>query len=530
MKDGTHASKSQVTSAIRKVLGFFYAKKKHSGVDEMLVRLFEPILWRSLKVANPHVRRNAALMLIDAFPLQTGSNSQSQLDELLQKQFSAIQALLEDTCVSVRCVAVSGVCRILNLFWELIPHVTTSSLLTNLFTNLLFDARYSFSRSSSRSSSAVRVAVLEGVEYLLDNHLSHSILKGLCLLRLTLTVLLPKVSSVIHDKAEKVRVAVLKLLSTIKRVKMIRFYDVVPIDHLLVRLSIDSPHISEQISKLLLNSYFASSKSSSVQVKRCIVLVRANEEAAKKFYSHVHAMAEVPAICKFMGNIFRYTVKCAQNQDSEEADVNKSDAKELAKLLSIVSILWTSINSLLENKENEEMRKVTEQLNLILQYLEDAFQESSVMEVYSHMDNEEGKNVILSIIARIPSQKMPIFTAKCLKVLPALSSGKTEVTADSHRLLACLFAWNLGDRVLEMLDTNFQDALDAGAEDEEPKQKKGKKSKGAQKKSSGDPKPVNGKCKRALEILNRLLVMFIWYLTVRLKRTAGSLCCVIRSR
>ena len=35
----------------------------------MLLRLYEPILWRSLAAANPHVRKNAATLLIDAFPL-----------------------------------------------------------------------------------------------------------------------------------------------------------------------------------------------------------------------------------------------------------------------------------------------------------------------------------------------------------------------------------------------------------------------------------------------------------------------------
>ena len=35
----------------------------------MLLRLWEPILWRALKVANPLVRAQATNMLADAFPL-----------------------------------------------------------------------------------------------------------------------------------------------------------------------------------------------------------------------------------------------------------------------------------------------------------------------------------------------------------------------------------------------------------------------------------------------------------------------------
>jgi len=46
--------------------------EKQQGVDEMLARLYEPILWRSLKCANPKVRENAAILMIDAFPLVGG--------------------------------------------------------------------------------------------------------------------------------------------------------------------------------------------------------------------------------------------------------------------------------------------------------------------------------------------------------------------------------------------------------------------------------------------------------------------------
>ena len=48
--------------ALRQVLAYTHAQKRQRGVDSMLLRLYEPILWRALKVANPHVRRNAATL------------------------------------------------------------------------------------------------------------------------------------------------------------------------------------------------------------------------------------------------------------------------------------------------------------------------------------------------------------------------------------------------------------------------------------------------------------------------------------
>ena len=39
-----------MASIIRHVLDGFHSHKKERGVDEMLVKLYEPILWRALKV------------------------------------------------------------------------------------------------------------------------------------------------------------------------------------------------------------------------------------------------------------------------------------------------------------------------------------------------------------------------------------------------------------------------------------------------------------------------------------------------
>lgn len=45
------------------------------GVDEMLLRLYNPIIWRSFTAANAHVRRNAMLLFATAFPLQDPGQS-----------------------------------------------------------------------------------------------------------------------------------------------------------------------------------------------------------------------------------------------------------------------------------------------------------------------------------------------------------------------------------------------------------------------------------------------------------------------
>ena len=57
-----HASSPAMFKSIRHVLSEFMANKAYRGVDEMLLRLYEPILWRALHVANPIVRAQVGMI------------------------------------------------------------------------------------------------------------------------------------------------------------------------------------------------------------------------------------------------------------------------------------------------------------------------------------------------------------------------------------------------------------------------------------------------------------------------------------
>lgn len=56
----------------------------------MLLRLYNPFLWRSLKVASPQVRTNAATLFLDVFPLQDPDSTRQEIDTVMQKQFDAM--------------------------------------------------------------------------------------------------------------------------------------------------------------------------------------------------------------------------------------------------------------------------------------------------------------------------------------------------------------------------------------------------------------------------------------------------------
>lgn len=169
INDAVHASSVTVFSSVRTVLQIFFENKRHTGVDEMLYRICSPILWRGVKAANDSVRRQAAILLFDNFPLRDPQFNNEMMDLSLQKQFDAFEALLGDSHPAVRVAAIQGVSKVLSVYWELLPKETIRCFISKLVVDLVNDV----------SSSSVRAAVFEGVQFILDNHNSHSILKPL---------------------------------------------------------------------------------------------------------------------------------------------------------------------------------------------------------------------------------------------------------------------------------------------------------------------------------------------------------------
>lgn len=62
-----------------------------------------------------------------------------------------MKGFLQDPCPVLRVTGVQGVCRILGMFWELIPAHVLTTFLSKLIQDMAFDA----------SSSDVRVSVFK---------------------------------------------------------------------------------------------------------------------------------------------------------------------------------------------------------------------------------------------------------------------------------------------------------------------------------------------------------------------------------
>jgi condensin-2 complex subunit G2 len=198
--DAIHAADEKYFRGLRIVLGTFHESKRLKGVDSFLLRNYGPILWRSLRCANARVRAQATMLFFDAFPLQGSDASAVESDVILQKQFDLLSSLLKDGDHRVRAAAASGVCHILREYWEALPTQTTRQILSYVVGTLGHDS----------NCAVVRLAVVKGLGEVLDQPLSHSVLKSL----------LPLISDALHDKSLAVRVAFIEILKKVTPVRI----------------------------------------------------------------------------------------------------------------------------------------------------------------------------------------------------------------------------------------------------------------------------------------------------------------------
>ncbi|KAK2913973.1 hypothetical protein Q8A67_002372 [Cirrhinus molitorella] len=428
---------SPVHSKVRQILTYFHKQKFREGVDEMLHRLYKPILWKALKATNAEVRANATLLFTEAFPIHDPSMSSEMVDQAVQKQLDLLFALLDDLQPLVRSSAVLGVCSVLARCWEVIPSTVITDLLEKLILQLANDT----------SSPDVRCSVFMCMSIILDNSLSHPLMEKL----------LPALKSSLHDSSEKVRVAFVGMLLKIKAVRAAKFWKVCSLEHLLARLEMDSPPVSKRIVNLLFNSFFPVNQSETVWCERCVTLIQSNPGAARKFYQHAYLYTAPANIVKLMLVIRKCLNVCIQNGGDEEfASSNKEnstmledvlsvqDTASMASLLEILVILWKSVQkSLVANQE--AFKYTTSKFATVLpQYLK-IFQE------------ERCKAPLILLASLLPASSVPALRSKVMSHLRSLKAG-TAVTAYSQSV-ECLCSWGQSSHIVELIENWLVEAV-----------------------------------------------------------------------
>uniref|UniRef100_A0A8C7H7S3 Non-SMC condensin II complex, subunit G2 n=1 Tax=Oncorhynchus kisutch TaxID=8019 RepID=A0A8C7H7S3_ONCKI len=421
---------SPVHAKVRQILSYFHKRKGRHGLDEMLYRLYKPILWRALSAANSEVRANATLLFTEAFPINNPSQSSEKMDETIQKQLDTLVCLLEDPQPLVRSTATLGVCKILAKCWEVIPPTVITDFLKKLVVELANDT----------TSPDVRCSVFKCLTIVLDNGHSHPLLEQL----------LPALKNSLHDTSEKVRVAFLNMLLKIKAVRAAKFWKVASMEHLLARLAVDSQPVSKRIVNLLFNSFFPVNQSVEVWCERCVTLIQMNPKAARTFYQYAHIYTAPTNIVKLMLIIRRCLNACIQTEDLNETKSNKEntsvrlifhvlsvkDTASMASLLEVVVILWRSIRKALElNKD-------------ALQYTTAKF--GSVVPKYFNVFQEERSTVpLIQLASLLPPASVPTFSCGVLSRLKRLEAGAK--VSQYSQIIECLCSWGQAAHVLELI-------------------------------------------------------------------------------
>ncbi|XP_065688084.1 condensin-2 complex subunit G2 [Patagioenas fasciata] len=449
MHHGIHLPRSSsVHSKVREMLSYFHKQSKvRQGVEEMLYRLYQPILWRALKARNSEVRSNAAFLFVDAFPVRDPSFSAEEMENEIQKQFEILFSLLEDPHPVVRSTGILGVTQITTKYWEMIPPTVLADLLTKLTGDLAYDI----------TSADVRCAVFKCLPIILDNKLSHPLLEQL----------LPALKNSLHDNSEKVRVAFVDMLLKIKATKAAKFWKICPMEHLLSRLEADSRPVSRRIVNLLFNSFFPFNHPEDVWCERCVNLIQMNSAAARKFYQYAYEYTAPTNIAKLMLTIRRCLNACIQkamkeslhNSDDEEEEEEESekentsvlnnvlsidDVASMASLLEIIVILWRSIHKALDR--NEDAKDYT-----IRKF-------ASVLPGYFKVFKDERCVTPLVILASfMPPAAIPTFSCSVISRLRNTDNGADQ--SKYSTLIDCLCRWGQVGHIMELACDWLSDTL-----------------------------------------------------------------------
>uniref|UniRef100_A0A6Q2XNL4 Condensin-2 complex subunit G2 n=1 Tax=Esox lucius TaxID=8010 RepID=A0A6Q2XNL4_ESOLU len=432
---------SPVLAKVRQILSYFHRRKARQGLEEMLHRLYKPILWKALSAANSEVRANATLLFTEAFPVHDPSQSSEKMDETIQKQLNALVCLLEDPQPLVRSTATLGVCKILAKCWEVIP----PSVITDFLKKLVLEL------SNDISSPDVRCAVFKCLAIVLDNGFSHALLEQL----------LPVLKNSLHDTSEKVRVAFLDMLLKIKAVRAAKFWKVSSMEHLLARLAVDSQPVSKRITNLLFSSFFPVNQSEQVWCERCVTLIQMNPKAARKFYQFAHFYTAPTNIVKLMLSIRRCLNACIQTDNMNETNssnkenatilddvLSVKDTMTMSSLLEVVVILWRSIQKALEHNKDA------------LQYTTAKF--SSVVPKYFNVFQEERCTVpLIQLASLLPSTSVPTFSCGVLSRLRKLEAGAKP--SQYSQMMECMCSWGQAGHLLELIADWLAEALPTSA-------------------------------------------------------------------
>ncbi|XP_049828572.1 condensin-2 complex subunit G2-like isoform X7 [Schistocerca gregaria] len=485
---------SQLGQKVLTILHAFHTHKSNTQVRSMLATLYEPILWRNLKSPNSTVRSNAAEVFLDAYPLERCGEGRDKNVAFAERQHKIMTELLTDKWHVVRIIAVRHICQIASDFWQVIPPEVIQQWLTIVITQLAWDS----------SSAEVRRSVYRGMRALVVNPLCAEYMQKV----------LPHMQDGIHDTNARVRTAFVEMLVACKDASSIKFWLIVPLNHLLARLEVDEQAVAQRIVKLLFESFYPYERGPEVTLKRIMNMIVLSPIGSRKFFFYSKSVlsfeSSVQLVLSIMTYILRYvksefsgkltvsngteqdkpTVTPKTSKDNKEAPASK---KRRISSPDPVSSLETSgpLNTEAADGETELYFKTSLENPLVTEIFIDIV--STLLTIHDHRKQEaeykeqwqkmytmckmcipdflryfKGTRTydsVLYLCSLMPQSVRksirPVFhlDSTCLSQLKALSVDSSD--EEVLKLVSLLCSWNRGDELLEMAKNWIDEALRA---------------------------------------------------------------------
>jgi condensin-2 complex subunit G2 len=127
-----HAKHTTLNKSLSIFMEPFYQQQKTPAVEDLLHRIYGPILWRATAAANSQVRVNAVKVLAQVFPLQDASHNHTE--QAVRQACTALTTLLKDDQPAVRMAAAEAVGKVMTEFWDVLPPATIRSFLNCKYT------------------------------------------------------------------------------------------------------------------------------------------------------------------------------------------------------------------------------------------------------------------------------------------------------------------------------------------------------------------------------------------------------------
>ena len=366
-----HIESSSMAKSIMIVLSTIHEKKKSPNIDKLLYRMYGPIMWRALSASNALVRVRAASILAETFPLHDPDRGSAEMEGSVKKTVATLTELLMDPDPRVRVAAADATARILATFWDALPPAKIQILLDHLITK----------HSSDTTSSAVRAQAVTAISMLLDAPQSHAVLRPL----------LPYLGNLIHDRVERVRLAAVRMLLKVKTIRGIKYYHVVPVDHILKRLAAEGSQnhitnlkspVASTITKLILNSYFPQGEnvSSTDQMKRTLSFLTTYPDAAFVFYSYIARHLSINSVSKLIVMLLRCmtTAVKAEEKKLQEGKHEKDKSSMISESSSgrHSNIMITDLETVLIGSNTTLMANICETMFRLLESVSAIFVKS----------------------------------------------------------------------------------------------------------------------------------------------------------